>query len=471
MRAKNEANITRMQGELTSAGNPRQRAVTERNIRRLRGINAVDLPAPGAQRGPMLNGQPFTPKISSLQVQELAKRAMVRNKWLFKSAAGPLAAFVAKVVAKGTMQKEAVSPTAIWNGLKGLAGSAKGMVNTANVANKATGLWDAAKGVANAVPGMRQASNFVQKSPGFNRMVMRPLGHSIAGMGAGSVADYAAHEAGIDDTNFTGMGGWGGLLGGVAHGAMGAKGRRMLNKNILGPMGSATVPLTGGRTLGGIGKTVGGAMGIGKGPLATATSLAAIPLTGFSTTDESGKSFNPMSIRDQARRTGERAAVAKGDEMARGFGFNSLAELHKHPIGQGLKGWNTGGIGGAISGAWNAMTPEEQTRLISGLAGGVGLLGGGALAMGGHPMLGAGLGAAGAAGLGYGLLKKSPTPQSLIEGMSPEQQQGLFSTVPQSAWDQMSRPEIMQTLQHGASPETFAGRNEFSGAQGGGMKQ
>jgi hypothetical protein len=369
------------------------------------------------------------------------------------------------------MHKEALNPTAIWNSIKGLAGSAKGVANVANAGGKATGAWNAVKGVANAIPGVSQAANFVDKSPGFTRMIARPIGHSIAGMGAGSVADYAAHEAGIDDTNFTGMGGWGGLLGGVAHGAMGARGRRLLNKHVINPIASKAIPLTGGKTIGGVGKTVGGLMGVGKGPLATAASMAAIPLTGFSTTDESGKSFNPFSIRDRARRTGEQAAMAKGDEMAKGFGFNSLAELHKHPIGQGLKGWNTGGIGGAISGAWNAMTPEEQTRLISGLAGGVGLLGGGALAMGGHPMLGAGLGAAGAAGLGYGLLKKSPTPQSLIEGMSPEQQQGLFSSVPQGAWDQMSRPEIMQTLQHGASPETFAGRNEFSGAQGGGMKQ
>jgi hypothetical protein len=343
-------------------------------------------------------------------------------------------------------------------GLGSLSGAAQGAYNMGNKAYNAVG------GALNAIPGAKATGKFLTENPYFRRWGVKPVANAFTGMTAGSLADYGAHEAGIDNTNFTAMGTLGGLGYGLGRAGLRDFGGAKLTKGL----GRTQIPFTGGTTM----KNVGDA---GKkffnGKLWSGAEMASFPLTSFVSYDDEGKyGFNPFSGRDRVKRIGVNAAMAKGDEMARGFGFNSMSELQKHPLGQAVKGWNTGGLGGAISGAFGAMTPEEKTRLFSGLAGGAGMLGGAGLAAMGHPLLGAGLGAAGAGGLGYGLLSKSPNQSSLINSMSPEQRQGMFNQVPDYAWETMSRPQQISTLQGGLDGG-LAHRNEFSGAQGGGLKQ
>jgi len=418
MRLKNTGNIDRMRGEMANVTDPKQRTILERNIRRLEGINRTDLNPDRVVQGPMLNGVAFNPAARKTAVAEFIDKQ-----------AGPLSAVM------------------------GLGSKLKNM-------------GSAAVGAAKALPGVAPAGKFISRTaqnPYFQRYGVRPAMNTFTGLTAGSLADYGAHEMGINDTNFTTMGG----LAGLGHGLGRAGLRDALGAKTMRNIGKTVVPFTKGTTLKQIGQGVGRVTG---GKIGTGAELASIPLTSFVSTDQEGKyGFNPFSLRDRATRIGTNAAMAKGDEMARGFGFNSMGELQKHPIGQGLKGWNTGGIGGAISGALGAMTPQEKARLFAGLAGGAGMLGGAGLAAAGHPLLGAGLGAAGAGGLGYGLLSKSPTPSSLINSMSPEQRQGMFNNVPDYAWETMSRPQQISTLQ-GGMDGGLSSRNEFAGAQGGGLK-
>lgn len=112
--------------------------------------------------------------------------------------------------------------------------------------------------------------------------------------------------------------------------------------------------------------------------------------------------YNPLNPRS----AGEYFANQRADQMAQQFGFNSYEEAANSPLGKGLAGWNTGGIGGALSGAIGAMTPEQRAMGVAGL----GVAGGLGAAASGNPLLGLGLGLGGATA-GYSMMNGNPFTQ------------------------------------------------------------
>ena len=105
--------------------------------------------------------------------------------------------------------------------------------------------------------------------------------------------------------------------------------------------------------------------------------------------------YNPLNPRS----AGEHFANQRADQMAQQLGFGSYQEAVNSPMGQALAGWNTGGVGGALSGLVGAMSPEQRALGVGGLGALAGL---GAYASG-NPLLGLGLGLGGAAA-GYGMM-------------------------------------------------------------------
>lgn len=200
----------------------------------------------------------------------------------------------------------------------------------------------------------------------------------------------------------------------------------------------------GGRILGGV-----GAVGL------TSESVAK-PLMGY----------NPLKPAE----AGKYHAMKALDQKAQEFGYASAAEFENSPIGAGMKAYGKGGLLAAASAAWNAMPEKQRHQLLATVGGGTALLGALAAGASGNYGLAAGLGAAGAAGIGYGMLGPRTGFQQL-QAATPDVQQNIQTQLGNQfgadQWQRMTRPQqdaiVEQLMQQAAGGD---GQNELARAGG-----
>lgn len=172
--------------------------------------------------------------------------------------------------------------------------------------------------------------------------------------------------------------------------------------------------------------------------------------------------YSPINLAE----AGRYHANKELDRQAQRLNYGSWDEAVQSPVGQALAGYNKGGIGGALSGAWGAMADEDKQKLYSYLlAGGAGLGALGAFASGNN-MLGAGLGLGAAAAGAYGAMSPG-NPMQQVRALDPQARQQLLQQIQRSVGanqfmnsDRMAQMDYLrQALQEQAAP-----RNELSAA-------
>jgi len=369
---------------------------------------------------------------------------------------------------------KSMGPAVTRGGGMGGLGSARGMLNTAgNMALGSVGMGGAGYGVDTLTGMAGMDTNFGEMGavmgagagiPGVRNMLLRGARH-LDGKGIASTPyangpfnQFTAHN--ITKGNKGVVSGlvknvldpWriaGGITPGKYTKDIGGRAETMLesaNKyfNPARNWGSLSTASKGGRILGGV-----GAVGL-------ASESVAKPLMGY----------NPLKPAE----AGKYHAMKALDQKAQEYGYASAAEFEKSPLGAGMKAYGKDGLLAAASAAWNAMPPEQRNQLIATVGGGTALLGALAAGATGNYGLAAGLGAAGAAGVGYGMLGPRTGFQQL-QAATPETQQLINSGVNQrftaDQWAQMNRPQqdtIIQQLMQQATGQ--GGQNELARAGG-----